>query len=153
MQYELNETPLPIRAHHALCFCAFQGNGYDKWFIENVSTIVTYLENHPTRFVKLSTQMDSACLSCPNNTDDIHCSNEGYVKSQDRNVLSVLGLKADSILTWNQVKLRIRESFDSVSQRLICKDCKWYKTGSCAKILLGGFKIAKEKEINTKFLA
>ena len=116
---------LRLRGHHLLCLNGFQGYGYDKAFVENM-TLINSKRKLPQTTVTLCDCDDDICTSCPNLIDGIcedKTQNERIV-SMDREVLK----KLDNSKEHNSTELfnKIDEIFDteeSVSK--ICFNCKW----------------------------
>jgi hypothetical protein len=58
-------APLKIRAHHLCCIQGFQGYGYSPAFVANMRAVISDLEALPSRPLRLITECDAICISCP----------------------------------------------------------------------------------------
>ena len=116
---------LTLRGHHLLCLKGFQGYGYDKNFIKNM-TKVNSTRKLNTTTVSLTATSDDLCAYCPNLKDDM-CENKIHdeiIRKMDMEVLK----KLDSSREYDSVELfeKIDEIFntkESVCE--ICFNCIW----------------------------
>lgn len=121
------KTPceLKIRPHHGLCAEFFRGEGYSSDFTENMSRILSAL-NETNPFVILAAGADMICAECPNN-GKTGCSSAEKVSRYDESALKLCGLSAGDSLPWSDFRNIIREKIVSAN-RLgeVCGDCSWY---------------------------
>ncbi len=120
---------VPLRGHHLLCLCAFEGKGYDSKFVENMFRIYNELKLHPEKEIILIEQADPICFKCPNFSNG-RCKiygkdHEANIVSRDRKVLEIIGLSPG-------VRLNNRALFKRLSQKIrkddipsICGNCMW----------------------------
>ena len=118
---------LILRGHHLLCLQGFQGYGYDKDFVENM-TEINKIRKLANTTVSLTDSPDDICKACPNLKEGL-CENQRQnenIKSMDIEVLS----KLDPTKEYNALNLfkeveTIFNSKESLSK--ICSKCMWHK--------------------------
>ena len=103
--------PITIRGHTLLCLQGFRGKGYSPDFVENLVEINNVLvgnENIPVRAVAMP---DDVCLACPNlKMNGCNLKGPGFeasMRSQDRQVMSLLGIQEGETLSWREILKRI----------------------------------------------
>ncbi len=121
------ENILKIRAHHLLCLQGFQGYGYNKDFVRNMTEIIAKIELNPE--LQITTEGDDICSCCIYNMEGECRKKPGSayeVKNIDMRVLEKLNLKdgttgrAKDFLSLANINLR--NSFDVLD---ICGKCEW----------------------------
>ena len=118
---------LILRGHHLLCLKGFQGYGYDKDFVKNMTDINTK-RKHDTTTIKLTNSSDDICKNCPKLESNL-CENENQNKrivEMDNEVLRNLNVSKE----YNAVELfkkvdSIFNTKESVSK--ICSNCMWHE--------------------------
>ena len=118
---------LILRGHHLLCLQGFQGYGYDKAFVENM-TVINQMRKLSGTTVSLTDSPDDICKSCPNLKDNL-CQNQKQnerIISMDEEVLSKLNTtkEYDALDLFKEVE-KIFNSKEIVSK--ICSKCIWHK--------------------------
>ena len=119
---------ITLRPHHLMCITFFKGNGYSDDFINNMSAIISRLNNGDTQII-LTNAGDDICSHCPKYSNDI-CSDEFKSKKYDDKVLSLLGLD-DYYLDPHPIPYSIlghlTEKFilSKGHRKKICGDCEW----------------------------
>jgi len=120
---------LKIRAHHLLCIQGFQGYGYNKDFVKNMSEVIKKIDLNPE--VEIITECDVICSCCPHNIGGV-CQKDfnsaKKVKEMDMQVLRKLNLRSGA-------RGRIKDFFslanakfkNSLDVQDICGDCEWRK--------------------------
>ena len=116
---------IKLRGHHLLCLQGFQGYGYSKDFVLNMTRINESRKSKDCT-IKLTNTPDDICSSCPNLKNDL-CENEKHNKiivKMDDEVLSQLEYKNEYISPdlFNEVSLKFN-TLKSVEN--ICNNCKW----------------------------
>ena len=86
----MKKSAFPIRPHHALCISFFEGKGYSKEFVENMTNITNQLSENPLLTLKLTTEKDKICSACPNLIDG-RCENHQQVLRYDLAVMDICG--------------------------------------------------------------
>lgn len=129
MRRSENET-LKIRPHHGLCAEFFRGEGYGDDFIQNMSAVLSVL-NETDPSVILTEDNDVICRKCPHNKDG-RCETAEKVSRYDGAALDICGLKPGSSLPWSEFRSLVRQKI-IVENRLaeICPDCLWH--GICSE--------------------
>ena len=118
---------LILRGHHLLCLKGFQGYGYDKDFVKNMTDINTKRKLDTTT-IKLTNSSDDICKNCPKLESNL-CENENQNKrivEMDNEVLRNLNVSKE----YNAVELfkkvdSIFNTKESVSK--ICSNCMWHE--------------------------
>ncbi len=118
---------LILRGHHLLCLKGFQGYGYDKDFVKNMTDINTKRKLDTTT-IKLTNSSDDICKNCPKLESNL-CENENQNKriiEMDNEVLRNLDVSKE----YNAVDLfkkvdSIFNTKESVSK--ICSNCMWHE--------------------------
>lgn len=114
-----------LRGHHLLCLQGFQGYGYSKDFVLNM-TKINELRKSKDCTVILTNEADDICSACPNLKNNL-CENENQnetIVKMDNKILSKLNREEEynSIDLFNEVYLKFN-SLNSVQN--ICDECKW----------------------------
>jgi uncharacterized protein len=127
-------APVVIRGHMLLCLQGFRGEGYSPGFVENMAAIHTRLGKEPEIKVRMTDTPDHICEACPNLKGG--CTLRGpdfeqHIVSQDRHVLSLLGLKVGEEVTWTKVLNRIGLTMRGEMLGEICGGCQWLSLGYC----------------------
>ena len=109
---------LILRGHHLLCLQGFQGYGYDKDFVENM-TEINKMRKLANTTVSLTDSPDDICKACPNLKEGL-CENQRQnenIKSMDIDVLS----KLDPTKEYNALNLfkEVETIFNHIV-RIIC---------------------------------
>ena len=117
-----------IRAHHILCMQGFQGYGYSRNFIDNMSNVIVEIESDPELSVEVIEGADAICVACLHNKEGSCLRTERAdekARKRDSQVLEKLGLK-------NGDRIRAKDIFQLTQTRLrcsdiqqICGDCDW----------------------------
>jgi hypothetical protein len=118
---------ITLRPHHLLCVTFFQGKGYSKEFVENMSNIIGSLDDNAEIILTLST--DDICKHCPNNIDNI-CKDENKSNLYDKKVLSYLALTNYALeskpIPYTTLKDIVYKQILSKGKREdVCGDCQW----------------------------
>lgn len=114
-----------LRGHHLLCLQGFQGYGYSKDFVLNM-TKINELRKSKDCTVILTNEADDICSACPNLKNNL-CENENQnetIVKMDNKILSKLNREEEynSIDLFNEVYQKFN-SLNSVQN--ICDECKW----------------------------
>ena len=118
---------LKLRGHHLLCLKGFQGYGYDKSFVKNMSEVNIKRKDNSTT-ITLTSTADDLCVKCPNLKNNI-CQNKtenDKIIRMDKEVLKRLDMKNE----YNSVELfeKIDEIFNTKeSVCKICSNCMWHE--------------------------
>lgn len=120
--------PLKIRAHHLCCIQGFQGYGYSPAFVANMRAVISDLEALPSRPLRLVTNCDAICVSCPSKREctaqESHLSRR--IKHMDLAVLDKLGIEDGAVLRADEAFQLINSKINSPSDvEDVCGTCKW----------------------------
>ncbi len=119
---------LKIRAHHLCCIQGFQGYGYSPVFVANMRSVISDLEDLPSRPLKLVTECDAICVSCPGKRE---CTTQESVFSRgirqmDRVVLDKLSLEDGIVVEADEAFRLINSKINKASDiEEVCGPCKW----------------------------
>ncbi len=114
-----------LRGHHLLCLQGFQGYGYSKDFVLNM-TKINELRKSKDCTVILTNEADDICSACPNLKNNL-CENENQnetIVKMDNKILSKLNREEE----YNSIDLfnEVYQKFNSLnSVQSICDECKW----------------------------
>ena len=108
-----------LRPHHGLCLGFFEGRGYSGEFSRNMSSVLTSLT--PDSPIRLAEGHDVLCARCPERTTPCR-----RAAVYDRRVLSLCGLRAGQLLSWEQFRQAIQSQILSPGRLAsVCGDCRW----------------------------
>lgn len=119
---------IKLRGHHLLCIQGFQNKGYDKAFIENMASLIDFLNDKPDIQIEILNCADDICSFCPNLTKDGVCKNsdsELSIKRRDNLTLDFLGLNVGEIYSYLSILTRMFDVLDFDKVDTICKNCEW----------------------------
>lgn len=115
--------PIPIRAHHGMCYVFFQGKGYSDGFTAHMTAVQKQLEGNP--MIEVRNRGDVICEVCPNFCND-QCTTPEKVQRYDDQVLALCGLASGCQLKWLEFSHLIQENILLPGKREeICGDCQW----------------------------
>lgn len=119
----MEKYPYKLRAHHGMCICFFEGQGYSNEFTKHMAEIVHKLGENP--LVCISDETDIICQKCPNNQSGI-CETAAKVAEYDRQVLLQCGLATEAVLPFAEFQAKVYEKIiHSGKRETICGDCQW----------------------------
>jgi hypothetical protein len=120
-----------LRGHHLICLHFFRGEGYDRRFIENLSSIVSEAEGGES--VTVVEGPDDVCAACPYLKDG-GCGHEGdsegAIMAMDADALRLLDARMGDDVSWLSIKRKL-EGIMPEWKKLYCRDCAWLK--ACLK--------------------
>lgn len=112
-----------LRAHHGMCLAFFRGQGYSGEFTCHMGQVLDSLRRNPP--VLLLDGADDICVCCPKLRGGV-CETAEKVRSYDRQVLELCGLRAGDILPWEDFAALVRENILQPGRReAVCGDCQW----------------------------
>lgn len=119
---------MKIRAHHLLCIQGFQGYGYSKEFVINMSEMIEDLKQHSDQNIQLTADCDIFCAYCPHNKKNIctySADSEKKIQQMDIQVLETIGLHVNSIIKAHKVFELINKKFKPENINEVCGKCRW----------------------------
>ncbi|MBI4656914.1 MAG: DUF1284 domain-containing protein [Elusimicrobia bacterium] len=120
---------MKIRGHHILCMQGFQGKGYDKNFIANMSRLTREITLKPGAMLKVTDECDDICASCPyisNNACARTSVSSRETKCMDLKVFRKLGIKKGAAYKAAALFDLVNEKIKTVSEaEKICGKCEW----------------------------
>lgn len=127
-KHEHEHEPLKIRAHHLCCIQGFQGYGYSPAFVANMRAVISDLEALPSRPLKLVTECDAICISCPSkrecNVQQSHLSRG--IRQMDLTVLDKVSIEDGTVLRADEAFRLVNSIINSPSDiEDVCGTCKW----------------------------
>lgn len=99
----------------------------------------TLRSDHPI-YVKLITECDPICSSCPHNNGGKCGKRENsaqQAESRDLAVIDRLGLKPGDEISAQKLWARVKQKITPAALLEICQDCEWLKLGDCLEGLKG----------------
>ena len=113
-----------LRGHHLICLHFYNGEGYDREFIQNLNAVMRQVE---AAGVEVSPGADKVCKSCPHLKDNT-CSYseraEEEIREMDEKALTLLNLTPGTKVEWNGIRELLPEIF-SEWHTAYCKTCDW----------------------------
>ena len=122
----MNEKPLALRPHHALCLHYFTGHGYSGEFVENMFHIKQLLGEKSNREVVFHCKTDIICAACPNNREG-ECGTPEKVARYDAKCAEACGFSCGVPISWAECEEQVRTKILQVpgEREKICGDCLW----------------------------
>lgn len=112
---------IQLRAHHGMCIKKFEGKGYNKEFVENMTRVIEQLEKEP---ITISINEDILCECCPHNKNG--CETNEKVKRYDKECLDGCGIKEGDQMMFRDYSRLIDMKLQSTGRwKEICCDCEW----------------------------
>lgn len=118
-----------LRGHHLICLHFFNGEGYNREFIENLSQV---LRRAVDETVEVTPGADDVCAACPSMKESLCQYREGAeeeIGHLDETALALLGLLPGEHVLWKDLEERIPLVFSQWYGR-ICRECGWL--GACS---------------------
>lgn len=119
---EMENKMLKLRAHHGLCIQFFQGKGYNKAFVKNMTKTIHSLKKES--LVQIIDSCDVLCKCCPHNRNG-ECEHNNIVHSLDLQTLNSANVLPGTICTWKEYTDKILKIITSSKRKDICKGCEW----------------------------
>jgi uncharacterized protein len=126
--YKTESKCINIRAHHLCCIQGFQGYGYSPAFVTNMRTVISDIKASPSRPIKLVSECDTICASCPSKRE---CSTQKSVhshriKNMDLVVMEKLNIEEGTVMEANEAFRLINLKLNTSSEiEDVCEICKW----------------------------
>ncbi len=115
---------LTLRGHHLICLNFFSGEGYDENFIKNLKELLRRAE---LELVEVCIGADDVCIKC-HYLRDYKCqydeNAEQEIKEMDEKALTLLKIKIQTRLSWQEIKGRIPDIFADWAENY-CNECDW----------------------------
>ena len=132
--------PVPVRGHTLLCLQGFRGEGYDPMFTAHMAAIHEKLFRQPSLSVRVIRKPDTFCHSCPNLDGEKGCKlhgpeSESRMAEQDRQVMQLLSIENEEVLTWDEIVKRISGRIRASMLDTLCGNCPWLPLGYCKEAL------------------
>lgn len=126
--FEVGSKCLKLRAHHLCCIQGFQGYGYSPIFVTNLGAVILYIMSFPSRPLKLVSECDIICASCPRKKE---CTAQKSIRARsiwnmDLTVMEKLGIKEGTIIEASEAfSLLNSQLIEACEIEDICGTCKW----------------------------
>lgn len=123
-----NTNIIKLRGHHLLCIQGFQNKGYNKSFIDNMASLISFLNENADVNVKIINWDDDICSFCPNLNSDGFCKDfetNQRIKKRDDLSLDFLDLKYGEIYSYLSILSKMFDVLDFDKVDTICNDCEW----------------------------
>ncbi|UCG77767.1 MAG: DUF1284 domain-containing protein [Nitrospirota bacterium] len=116
-----------LRGHHLICLHFFNGEGYDRSFIDNLRNVISQASDES---ITITSEADDVCGSCPwlkKGKCEQNKSSEDHVRDMDSTALELLLLEDGESKSWSNIRDRIPDIF-SQWYNMYCMDCGWNLT-------------------------
>lgn len=117
-----------LRAHHLLCVEGFEGYGYNRDFVCNMSGIVSKLNANSN--VVIVNFCDEICSKCPSLNNGVCVNEKGgedVVRLMDERVIKMLSIERKTYLYFD-LKNKVNDVFRTKKDlEGICSLCSWKK--------------------------
>jgi hypothetical protein len=126
--YKIGSECLKIRAHHLCCIQGFQGYGYSPAFVSNMRAVIADIEACPSRPLKLVSECDAICISCPSKRE---CAAQKSIlshriRNMDLAVMNKLKIEEGTVMQADEAFRLINSELNSASDvEDVCGTCKW----------------------------
>lgn len=123
----MDETLLPLRAHHLMCVTTYQGKGYSPEFVANMNRVWHALRAGAYHRVRATSVADPLCGACPNLQDpgeDTSCRYHGSISGRDRRMLAAMGWQEGEVVELAPVLEHIHANHADLMAR-VCVGCDW----------------------------
>lgn len=120
-----------------MCFHAYSGRGYNPEFIAKMDNLKNLFLKHPKTLVKVISEPDEVCKSCPNLSREVGCIADGTddqelrVRNRDLKVMRLTGITEGEILSIRDAFRKVEGAISGSMLDEICKDCQWLPNSSC----------------------
>lgn len=117
-----------IRAHHLFCMQGFQGYGYSSEFVANMRLVLESIKASPSGHLKLVSECDAICVSCPNKKE---CSlSDSFlalkIRKMDQLVLEKLGMEEQTVGEAKELFRLVNKKLKNPSDiEEVCGSCRW----------------------------
>lgn len=113
-----------LRPHHGICLRFFRGEGYSPEFVENMTAIVSKLQENPR--LRLISATDQVCSACLNKIGETGCRFDQKVLAYDKAVMTLCQMSYQDIITWESFSQQIEDAIITKGLRKqVCGDCQW----------------------------
>ena len=121
-----------FRVHHIMCTNLYKGYGYSGPFCENMTKMVSWLNENQDEPLLLVTHPDEICKRCPNLVDGRYCVDiTNHVQKKDEKLLEPLKLNGNKTYTYRQLKEHAQKYLTKEVFEKSCSNCEWYDKGLC----------------------
>jgi len=127
---EKTHKQLKIRAHHLCCIQGFQGYGYSPAFVANMRTVISDIKAFPSRPIKLVSECDAICISCPSNREcsTLRSAYSHKIKNMDLVLMEKLNIEEGTVIKAEEAFRLINSKLNNASDiEDVCQICKWKK--------------------------
>ena len=116
-------SPIPLRAHHALCLQFFEGRGYSQSFVDHLQqTLDLFRAGHPIVLVE---GCDHICQCCPCLKEG-RCTTEEKVTRYDRQIAQLCGFRIGSVTDFEAITRSVSTHLlNTPLFSTLCPDCEW----------------------------
>lgn len=126
---------IALRGHHVLCLLGYQGMGYSKEYIANMTQVHRRLRTYPKTEIILISGPDDLCAKFPE-SQPYHCEDTN-IHERDASILEQLQLSPGQVLPWEEIEERIKEFVLSTDIARLCSTCSWRSCGVCEEGVVG----------------
>lgn len=117
-----------VRAHHLLCMQGFQGYGYSRDFVANMTQIIKNINSSPDLELEITAECDVICSCCPYNEKGVCEKNPdsaGKLSNMDKHVIKKLGLREGAKVKAKDIPSLLKTKLRGPDIEDVCGDCGW----------------------------
>ncbi|WP_338469761.1 DUF1284 domain-containing protein [Niallia sp. XMNu-256] len=118
-----------LRGHHLFCLLGYQGMGYSRDYVENMTQLHQTLRDQPETWIQLIEGPDQLCAKYPN-SGEYHCHDQ-HITARDHVILEKLGLIIGQMIKWKDIEASIRNNVVPSDIQTVCETCSWRSYGVC----------------------
>lgn len=114
-----------LRGHHLICLHFFQGEGYNKEFVDNLRKLLQRAGHDEE--IEVVEGADDVCLACPHLSEN-QCVHKGdadqEIRRLDSNALELLVVRPGEKVKWGEICLKVK-SAPGAWFLAFCLGCDW----------------------------
>ena len=119
-----------LRGHHLICLHFYEGEGYDRPFIDSLEELIGEIE---TVGVEVAEGADDVCEPCPHRTDEactMSATADREIREMDARALALLDLPVGRKAGWSYIRDSVSAVFPEWYESY-CFACSWRR--ACEK--------------------
>ena len=132
---EIMASLIRLRPHHLLCTQGYEGRGYSKEFVANMTAITARLRGEDKTSVQLVFSTDDICDACPQKLAEDLCARNDKMKLLDGKVCDYFALGEKQYI-YQELVSEIKAKMTAAMMDDICGDCSWYSESACKDIIV-----------------
>jgi hypothetical protein len=112
-----------LRGHHLICLHFFQGEGYDRPFVQHLRRVLAEVSRRGVRIVE---GVDDVCQACPHikERECAYKKGEAEIRRLDELALALLKVRHGEEIEWGALWSRLGGVFLEWKSKA-CSNCDW----------------------------